>query len=115
MTKILLMVGLLSGTIDWFNQVFSMIFFFCSDDFRSIVDISLRKVVDGLVEEVEQSSGGSSPSSGVPLAKLLPRVAQLGPELLEEPSQNRYLQIIRSTPEVELFFTLLYANMPPHS
>lgn len=86
-----------------------------SDDFRSIVDISLRKVVDGLVEEVEQSSGGSSPSSGVPLAKLLPRVAQLGPELLEEPSQNRYLQIIRSTPEVELFFTLLYANMPPHS
>lgn len=92
-----------------------MLFSFRSDDFRRIVDISLKKVVNGLVEEVEQSSGGSSPSSGVPLAKLLPQVAHLGLELLEEPSQSKYLQIISSTPEVELFFTLLYANMPPQS
>jgi len=29
-----------------------------------------------------------------------------------EPSKNRFLQIIRDLPEVKLFFTLLYANMP---
>ncbi|XP_058091579.1 peroxisome biogenesis protein 3-2-like isoform X2 [Magnolia sinica] len=82
-----------------------------SDDFRNVAKISLKKVVDGLMEEVEMQSK-SGPSLGVPLAKLLPRVAQLGTRLLEEPSQNSFIQIIRSLPEVELFYTLLYANMP---
>lgn len=87
-----------------------------SDDFRSIAEISMKKVADAMVEEIEmQSAGGNSPSFGTPLAKLLPRVAQLGPQLLEEPNQNKYIQIIRSLQEVELFFTLLYANMPPPS
>ncbi|XP_010255760.1 PREDICTED: peroxisome biogenesis protein 3-2-like [Nelumbo nucifera] len=83
-----------------------------SSDFGNVVKISLSAVVDALMEEIGvESSGGSSPS-GIPLAKLLPRVAQMGPLLLEEPSSNRFIQIIRKLPEVELFYTILYANTP---
>ncbi|XP_043702747.1 peroxisome biogenesis protein 3-2-like [Telopea speciosissima] len=82
------------------------------DDFRNVVTISLRTVVDALMDDIGLQSGGN-PSIGIPLAKLLPRVAQMGPLLLEEPGSNRFIQIIRRLPEVELFYTLLYANMPP--
>ncbi|XP_042502858.1 peroxisome biogenesis protein 3-2-like [Macadamia integrifolia] len=83
-----------------------------SDDFRNVVNISLRTVVDALMDDFALQSGGN-PSIGTPLAKLLPRVAQMGPFLLEEPGGNKFIQIIRRLPEVELFYTLLYANMPP--
>ncbi|KAK9278788.1 hypothetical protein L1049_028366 [Liquidambar formosana] len=82
-----------------------------SAEFGSVVEISLKTVVNALMEDIGvQAGGGLFP--GMPLAKLLPRVAQMGPLLLEEPSKNRFIQIIRNIPEVELFFTLLYANMP---
>jgi len=42
----------------------------------------------------------------------LPQVAQMCPLLLEEPRKNQFIQIIKNIQEVELFFTLLYANMP---
>lgn len=87
----------------------------CSPDFKNIVEISLRRVVDSLVEDVYMHFGGgvgSSSSSGVPLAKLLPRVTQLGSPLLEDPGSNKYVHIIRNLPEVELFFALLYSNLP---
>ncbi|OVA01364.1 Peroxin-3 [Macleaya cordata] len=90
-------------------------FVLSSEDFGNVVEISLRSVVDALMEETGlQSSGGgsTSSSSGTPLAKLLPRLAQMSPLLLEEPSRNRFIQIIRTLPDVELFYTLLYANMP---
>ncbi|KAJ4961857.1 hypothetical protein NE237_021767 [Protea cynaroides] len=83
-----------------------------SDDFRNVVSISLRTVVDALMDDFGLQSGGN-PSMGIPLAKLLPKVAQMDPLLLEEPGNNRFIQIIRRSPEVELFYTLLYANMPP--
>ncbi|XP_077210884.1 peroxisome biogenesis protein 3-2-like isoform X2 [Tasmannia lanceolata] len=86
-----------------------------SADFGNIMDISLKKVVDVLMEEIGLEERGGGPSSGIALAKLLPHVVQLGPQLLEEPSRNKFIQIIRSLPEVELFYTLLYANMPPFS
>ena len=72
---------------------------------------SLKAVVDALVEDMAAQSGGSL-TSGMPLAKLLPRVVQMGPILLNDPSKNRFIQIIQSSPEVELFFTLIYTNMP---
>lgn len=56
--------------------------------------------------------GGGSVMSGIPLAKLLPQIAQMCPLLFEEPSKNQFIQVIKNLPEVELFFTLLYANMP---
>lgn len=87
-----------------------------SPDFKDIVEISLRRVVVALVEDMYMHLGGgigsSSSSSGVPLARLLPRVTQMGSPLLEDPSNNRYIHIIQNLPEVQLFFTLLYSNMP---
>ncbi|KAK3225213.1 hypothetical protein Dsin_005075 [Dipteronia sinensis] len=81
-----------------------------SAEYRSVVEISFKAAVDALVDEMGVQSGGSI-VSGIPLAKLVPRIAQIVPCLLDEPSKNRFIQTIRSIPEVELFFTLLYANM----
>lgn len=80
---------------------------FFSSEFGNVLDMSLRKVVDGLIEDF---SNAILPA-GIPLAKLLPRVAQISPLLLEEPSRNKFTQIIQNIPEVEVFFTLLYTNM----
>lgn len=89
------------------------VFSHCSAEFRNVIDVSLRTVVVAAVEEMMGVPlGGGSQSPGVALAKLLPRVAQMGPLLLEEPSKNRFIQIIQQAPEVEIFFTLLYANIP---
>ena len=55
---------------------------------------------------------GGSVTTGLPLARVLPQIAQMCPLLLEEPSKNQFIKIIRNIPEVEPFFTLLYANMP---
>lgn len=82
-----------------------------SAEFRSVVEISLKAVLDALMDDMGARSGGSL-TSGMPLAKLLSLLTQMGPILLYEPSTNRFIQTIQSVPEVELFFTLLYANMP---
>ncbi|XP_020580489.1 peroxisome biogenesis protein 3-1-like isoform X3 [Phalaenopsis equestris] len=85
-------------------------------EFRSLTELSLNQLVNVLVEEIEvQLKLGGSPSGTIPLATLLPRVAQIAPQLLEGPSGNKFIQIIQSLPEVELFYTLLYSNMPPIS
>ncbi|KAI4350993.1 hypothetical protein L6164_005387 [Bauhinia variegata] len=83
-----------------------------SSEFGSIVEISLKAVVDTVVEHMGAKFRGGSLTSGMPLAKVLPQVAQMCPLLLEEPSKNQFIQITKNIPEVELFFTLLYANMP---
>ncbi|XP_022736652.1 peroxisome biogenesis protein 3-2-like [Durio zibethinus] len=82
-----------------------------SAEFGSVVEISLKAVVKAVVEEKGFQSGGGSLTSGMPLARLLPRIAQICPSLVEEPSKNHFIQIIQSVPEVGLFFTLLYANI----
>ncbi|XP_047162081.1 peroxisome biogenesis protein 3-2-like [Vigna umbellata] len=83
-----------------------------SAEFGSIVEISLQAVVDKLVELMGVKFKGGSITAGLPLARVLPQVAQMCPLLLEEPSKNQFIQIIRNIQEVEVFFTLLYANMP---
>lgn len=70
--------------------------------------MALRAVVDTVVVDMGAQSGGDL-SSGTPLAKVLARVAQMGPTLLAESSKFR--QIILNVPEVELFFTLIYSQM----
>jgi peroxin-3 len=73
---------------------------------------SLRKIAEVVVGDLAvQTTLGS----GLPLATLLPKVGHLSSPLLEEPNKNKYIQIIRSMPEVELFYTFLYANMPPET
>ena len=74
--------------------------FVCSDDFRSIMDMSLRKVADVVIEDLGAQVGAAIPPSRLPLAKLLTRVAQLSSTLLEEPSKNKHIQTIPSMPEV---------------
>ncbi|KAK4782364.1 hypothetical protein SAY86_016466 [Trapa natans] len=80
-----------------------------SEEFGSMADTSLNVVTHALVEDLEIQI---VENMGTPLAKLLPRVAQIGSLLLEEPNKNRFIQVIQSAPEVEVFFTLLYASMP---
>ncbi|KAI4326260.1 hypothetical protein MLD38_031591 [Melastoma candidum] len=81
-----------------------------SSEFSNIVEMTLKMVVNAVVEDFTFPGGGSAVPFKMPLAKLLPRVAQMGSQLLEEQSKNRYIQLIGSSPEVELFFTLLYTN-----
>ncbi|KAG5539434.1 hypothetical protein RHGRI_019841 [Rhododendron griersonianum] len=83
-----------------------------SVEFANIVDISLKRAVKALMEDINAQLGEGNLLSGMPLAKILPRIAQITPILFEEPSNKRFIQIIQNIPEVELFFTLLYANMP---
>ncbi|KAJ7970301.1 peroxisome biogenesis protein 3-2 [Quillaja saponaria] len=83
-----------------------------SAEFGNVVEISLKVVVDKLVDDMGAQFGGGILASGVPLAKVLPQVAQMCPLLLEEPSKNQFIQLLKNIPEVELFFTLLYSNMP---
>ncbi|KAF5730327.1 Peroxisome biogenesis 3-2 -like protein [Tripterygium wilfordii] len=82
-----------------------------SAEFGDIVEISLKAVVGALMEDIAVQSGDSL-TSGMPLARLLPRVIQVAPSLVDEPRKSRFIQIIQTVPDVELFFTLLYANAP---
>ncbi|KAI7726089.1 hypothetical protein M8C21_024702, partial [Ambrosia artemisiifolia] len=80
-----------------------------SSEFENILELSLSKVVEGVMEDMK--GNGNLFAGGLPLAKLLPRIAQISPLLLEEPSRNKFTQIIQNIPQVEVFFTLLYTNM----
>uniref|UniRef100_A0A7C8Z8Z7 Peroxisome biogenesis protein 3-2 n=1 Tax=Opuntia streptacantha TaxID=393608 RepID=A0A7C8Z8Z7_OPUST len=81
-----------------------------SDEFRNVVEVSLRTMADALVKEVVDQSGVGTPCLGTPLVKLVPRVVQMSQLLLDEPSRNQFLQMIGNIHEVDLFFTILYAN-----
>ncbi|XP_010551146.1 PREDICTED: peroxisome biogenesis protein 3-2-like [Tarenaya hassleriana] len=81
-----------------------------STEFTNIAEISLKTFTAALVEEM--GTEGSLGTGGMPLAKLLPRIEMTIPVVTAEPGKNRFLQLIRDLPEVQLFFTLLYASMP---
>lgn len=81
----------------------------CSTDFTNVAEIALKSCTVALVEEMETQTGLNT---GMQLAKLLPQIEKTVPEISAEPVKNRFLQLIRDLPEVKLFFTLLYANMP---
>ncbi|KAJ8428195.1 hypothetical protein Cgig2_031472 [Carnegiea gigantea] len=98
-----------------------------SDEFRNVVEVSLRTVADALVKEVLDQSGVGTPSSGTPLVKLdqsgvgtpfsgtplvklVPRVIQMSRLLLDEPTRNQFVQMIGNIHEADLFFTILYAS-----
>ncbi|GAB4860994.1 hypothetical protein Ancab_036154 [Ancistrocladus abbreviatus] len=84
-----------------------------SPEFQNVMDVSLKTVASALVEDMgKESRGSGNLLSGIPLAKLLPRVAQMGPVLLDEPDKNRFVQTITSIRDVELFCTLLYGHIP---
>ncbi|KAL5545037.1 hypothetical protein UlMin_008821 [Ulmus minor] len=80
-----------------------------SAKFVNVAETALAAVVDTLIEEMGAQCGGDNLASGMPLARLLARVAQMGPILLEEPSKNQFIQTIQNVQEVEVLFTLLYS------
>ncbi|CAN4086644.1 unnamed protein product [Withania somnifera] len=83
-----------------------------SSEFENILDMSLKTVVDVMMEDIRFLCGETNLKLGIPLAKLLPRLAHMSRILLEEPTRDRYIQIVQDMPEVEMFFTLLYASTP---
>ncbi|CAH8300165.1 unnamed protein product [Eruca vesicaria subsp. sativa] len=83
-----------------------------STEFTDIVDISLKCFTDALVEEMETESVAGGLATGMPLAKMLPQIEKTIPVITAEPAKNRFLQLIRDMPEVQVFFTLVYASMP---
>ncbi|KAG2315857.1 hypothetical protein Bca52824_018979 [Brassica carinata] len=80
-----------------------------STEFTNVAEISLKSCTVALVEEMEKQTGLAS---GMQLAKLIPQIEKTVPEISAVPDKNRFLQLIRDLPEVQLFFTLLYSNMP---
>ncbi|XP_051119241.1 peroxisome biogenesis protein 3-2-like isoform X2 [Andrographis paniculata] len=81
-----------------------------SGEFANVVDISLRRLVHEVSNDMVIECGENNLKSGMALARLIPRIARRGQLLLAEPNRSRYIHIIRSIPEVELFFTLLYST-----
>lgn len=65
-----------------------------------------------MMEDVTVLCGETNLKLGIPLAKLLPRLAHMSRILLEESNRNRYIQVVQDMPVVEMFFTLLYASTP---
>ncbi|CAN4088777.1 unnamed protein product [Withania somnifera] len=83
-----------------------------SSEFENILDMSLKTVVNLMNEDLRVLCGETNLKLGIPLAKLLPRLAHMSRILLEEPTRYRYIQTVQDMPEVEMFFTLLYASTP---
>ncbi|XP_047943933.1 peroxisome biogenesis protein 3-1-like [Salvia hispanica] len=83
-----------------------------SAEFANVVDISLRAVVNAVLEDLNSHCGKNNLMSGMPLARLVPRIALMAQQLLTESNRGRYIQMIRNIPEVEQFFTLLYSSTP---
>uniref|UniRef100_A0A7N0ULJ9 Peroxin-3 n=1 Tax=Kalanchoe fedtschenkoi TaxID=63787 RepID=A0A7N0ULJ9_KALFE len=85
-----------------------------SSEFENVIEMSLVTLVSALMEDMgfQPTEGSPSPSPGMPLAKLLPKIVLMGPLLLQEGTRDRYIEVVQKIPEVELFFTLLYANTP---
>ncbi|CAM8886662.1 hypothetical protein QQ045_027827 [Rhodiola kirilowii] len=83
-----------------------------SSEFENVIEISLVTLVSTLMEDMGFQPTEGSPSPGIPLAKLLPKIVLMGPMLLQEGTRDRYIKVVQKIPEVELFFTLLYTNTP---
>lgn len=82
-----------------------------SNEFADIVQVSIKTLVGAIVKDIfADQSGAGTPSSGTALAKLMPRVAQISQLLLDERTSNKFVQTIKHIQDVELFFTILYAN-----
>lgn len=79
-----------------------------SDEFRDILTLSYGLVLDGVMEEFTALYEGR-PIPSVPLAKLLPPVASMGTSLLEQPNENRFVQMIATQKELQSFCATVYS------
>ncbi|KAL0397313.1 UNVERIFIED_CONTAM: Peroxisome biogenesis protein 3-2 [Sesamum calycinum] len=67
-----------------------------SAEFANIVDISLRRLVNGVLEDLSIHCGENNLATGMPLARLLPRIAHMGQLLLTESNRNRKVIVVES-------------------
>jgi peroxin-3 len=72
------------------------------------MDIAMKKAVELLIDELGAEISGTAPLA---LAKLLPRVSQMSISLLAEPENNKLISNLRHIPEIEVFYTLVYADL----
>lgn len=79
-----------------------------SNEFREVLMLSLNAVLEGVMEEFDEIYQGRGITS-IPLAKLLPPVSTLGSLLLEQPSENRFIQMIASTQHLQSFCATVYS------
>ncbi|CAN7117687.1 unnamed protein product, partial [Brassica rapa subsp. narinosa] len=100
---------LINETREVLTRFLCLVVFVCSTEFTNVAEISLKSCTLALGEEMEKQTGLAA---GMQLAKLLPQIEKIVPEISAVPDENRFLQLIRDLPEVQLFFTLLYSNMP---
>lgn len=85
-----------------------------SGEFFNVLDNSLKVMVEALVKEIEGQQETSALTSGMPLAKLVPRIAHTSLLMVEEPpNREHYIQIISKNQEVEQFFTLILSMPSP--
>ncbi|KAF3339704.1 peroxisome biogenesis protein 3-2-like protein [Carex littledalei] len=77
-------------------------------DFGRIMDIAMKKAVELLIDEMGAEISGTAPLA---LAKLLPRVSQMSIPLLAEPENNKLISTLLRVPEIEVFYTLVYADL----
>lgn len=68
----------------------------------------MKKAVELLIDEMGAEISGAAPLA---LAKLLPRVSQMSIPLLAEPENNKLISSLRRVPEIEVFYTLVYADL----
>ncbi|KAJ4771120.1 hypothetical protein LUZ62_019066 [Rhynchospora pubera] len=77
-------------------------------DFGKVMNIAIEKAVELLIDEMSPEVTGTAPLA---LAKLLPRVSQMSIPLLAEPENNELISTLRRIPEIEVFYTLVYADL----
>lgn len=78
-----------------------------SQEFREVLVVSFDTVLDGAMEDFKaQYEGGDE---RVPLAKLLSLVAGIGALLLEQPDENRFIQLITNQQGVQSFCATVYS------
>lgn len=68
----------------------------------------MKKAVELLIDEMGEEISRTTPLA---LAKLLPRVSQMSIPLLAEPENNKLISTLLSVPEIEVFYTLVYADL----
>lgn len=84
-----------------------------SREFMAVLSAALDAVTDGVMDELQESYG-EHPEVGIPLAKLLPPIAAVGASLLNQPSENQYIEVLSHLPEVERFCEQIYTASAGH-
>ena len=62
-----------------------------------------------MIEDFDQMYQGRE-EVGIPLAKIVPQVANMGALLLEEGDENKFIQLLTSLPQLQSFCAAVYSH-----